>query len=403
VPPSQESLHFHSLAHAQFSTALLAARIVDEQRQLQLSDGPDAAPSMPPKTVPRPAHQTAAAMARLAADSDASPRAAERAPHWMSGMRAAPARRAPPPACQPDASRRGGPPAWATASPLFYDAGGGAGGEYGDYADGAARGREGGGRGYGDVRGFDEDEGGDEDDDGGDVVERDADMSPPYEYDGLDAGGGPAGGRGYDRDAEDSGIYMAAPAPGPAGAAYARGAAGRREEGGRAAGVVQAGRGGKEVTDWFSVLVNAEVCARKHLHTHHTYTHQTPVNAEVCAPSKKASTRTHRTHQSHAHSARLQAHVPRSLAGARTGAAGAVHVPVDAPLQVVEPLLRLGRLPHHGSLRDIIRPNRRAERARRRGGWEVPPPSPARTPMRQRRALRGSAGAGGGRRAAAAF
>ena len=282
--PPQESLHFHSLAHAQYSTALLAARIVDEQRQLQLSERPDSAPPVPPK--PRQAHQSAASMARLgAADAECAPRAAERSPHWMSGMRAAPARRAAAPRPS-DEGVRGQPPAW-TASSIYYEGGGGGGGgggvEYGDYAEPSR------GRGEGEVRRYsgggcgeryEEEE---EEEDGEDVVEGDAEMSPPYEYDGLEAGGGPAGGRGFERDAEESAIYVAAPAPGPAaGAVYSRGAAPRRDEGAR-------GAGGKEVADWFSVLVNAEVgivCVQGQpnasctyparafaVHTPHTYTH----------------------------------------------------------------------------------------------------------------------------------
>jgi hypothetical protein len=244
--PPQESLHFHSLAHAQYSTALLASRIVDEQRQLQLLDRPDSTPPLPTK--PR-GHQAAAAGTARFGDADgAAARVGERSAHWMSGM-SAPARRAPAQR-QPDMSRGagGGWPAQqqqqqqAAASSYSY------GSAYADYQE-PARARE------GDLRRYAGEPYDEEDNEGEDAGEVEG-LSPAYEYDGLDSG--PAGGRAYDRmgsaDAEESGAYMPPPAPGPA-PVYGRGGAAPREEAGRGGC-----RGaGKEVADWFSVLVNAEV------------------------------------------------------------------------------------------------------------------------------------------------
>jgi hypothetical protein len=253
----QESLHFHSLAHAQYSTALVASRIVDEQRQLQLLDRPDSAPPLPTK--PRGHQATAAGMGRFGEADGAAGRVGERSAHWMSGM-GTPARRASGQR-QPDMSRgaaaaaAAGWPAQQQAATSSY----GYGGAYADYQE-PARAREGDLRRYAGERYDEEEEEEEEDNEVEDAVNVE-DLSPSYEYDGLD-GGPPAGGRTYDRmgsaDAEESAAYLPPPAPGPVPMYGRGGAAPAREEAGRGVG-----RGaGKEVADWFSVLVNSEVACR---------------------------------------------------------------------------------------------------------------------------------------------
>jgi hypothetical protein len=215
--------------------------------------------------------------------------------HWMTGL-STPARRAAAPR-QPDMSRGAGA-GWPTQQQqqqaTYYD-----GAAYADYQE-PARAREGDLRRYAGERY--EEEG---DNEGEDVADAE-DMSPNYEeYDGLDSVP-PAGGRAYDRmagaDAEESAAYISPPAPGPVPMYGRGGAAAGREEAGRGGGRA----GGKEVADWFSVLVNAEVPC--------------PARCTSCARACAA------------------------LCGAGcdggyvfAGATYAVRVPVDAAVQVLQP------------------------------------------------------------------